>query len=132
MEDLGIDRRVPILAGVAPVRSGRAARYMRDRVPGMEVPDAIIRRLDQAGPERSRREEEGIRICVEVIERLRDIRGLAGFHLMPIHWEEAVAEIARRADLVPARDATAPSATRRPAAAGAETPVLRDTREQSA
>jgi methylenetetrahydrofolate reductase (NADH) len=131
VRDLGIDRRVPILAGVAPVRSSRAARYMRDRVPGMEVPEEIIHRLDQAGAERSRREEEGIRICVEVIQRLREIPGLAGFHLMPIHWEEAVAEITRRADLVPARSA-APTVTRVAAAAGAEAHVLRDTREHGA
>jgi len=107
VRDLGLDRRVPILAGVAPLRSARAARYMRERVPGMEVPDDIVRRMEQAGSERSRREEEGIRICVETIERLREVQGLAGFHVMPIHWEEAVSEIAARAHLVPARAALA-------------------------
>src|SRR3989442_11605155 len=103
VRDLGLDRTVPILAGVAPVRSARAARYMRDRVPGMEVPDAIVRRMEQAGSERARREDEGIRICVEIIEQLREVKGLAGFHLLPIHWEEAVAEIASRARLNPPR-----------------------------
>ena len=103
VRELGLDRKVPILAGVAPLRSARAARYMRERVPGMDVPEEIVRRMEQAGSERSRREEEGIRICVEIIERLRDIRGLAGLHLMPIHWEEAVSEISARARLSPAR-----------------------------
>lgn len=103
VRELGLDRRVPILAGVAPLRSARAARHMQERVPGMEVPDAVVRRMEQAGPERARREEEGIRICVEIIEQLREVKGLAGFHLMPIHWEEAVAEIAARARLKPAR-----------------------------
>src|SRR3989442_7074598 len=103
VRDLGLDRTVPILAGVAPVRSARSARYMRERVPGMEVPDAIVRRMEQAGSERARREDEGIRVCVEIIEQLREVRGLAGFHLLPIHWEEAVAEIASRARLTPAR-----------------------------
>jgi 5,10-methylenetetrahydrofolate reductase len=103
VRELGLDRRVPILAGVAPLRSARAARYMQERVPGVEVPDAVVRRMEQAGPERARREEEGIRICVEIIEQLREVKGLAGFHLMPIHWEEAVAEIAARARLKPAR-----------------------------
>lgn len=102
VRDLGLDRRVPILAGVAPLRSVRAARFMQERVPGMEVTDAVVRRIEQAGPERARREEEGIRICVEIIEQLRGVKGLAGFHLMPIHWEEAVAEIAARAHLKPA------------------------------
>jgi len=103
VRDLGLDRRVPILAGVAPLRSARAARYMKERVPGMEVPEAIVRRMEQAGPDRTRREDEGIRICVEIIEQLRDIKGLAGFHLMPIRWEEAVGEISARARLMPAR-----------------------------
>ncbi|HEU4403385.1 MAG TPA: methylenetetrahydrofolate reductase, partial [Candidatus Polarisedimenticolia bacterium] len=104
--DLGIDRRVAILAGVAPLRSMRAACYMRDHVPGMEIPDAIVRRMGGAGDQRERREAEGIRICVEVIERLREIPGVAGFHLMPIHWEEAVAEICERARLQPAQAAS--------------------------
>jgi methylenetetrahydrofolate reductase (NADPH) len=103
VRDLGLDRKVPILAGVAPLRSARAARYMRERVPGMDVPDSVVRRMEQAGNERTRREEEGIRICVEIIDQLREISGLAGFHLMPIHWEEAVAEVASRARLLPAR-----------------------------
>jgi len=103
VRDLGLDRTVPILAGVAPLRSARAARHLRERVPGMEVPEALVWRMEQAGGERAKREDEGIRICVEIIEQLREVRGLAGFHLMPIHWEEAVAEIASRARLKPAR-----------------------------
>ncbi|MBI1951049.1 MAG: methylenetetrahydrofolate reductase [Acidobacteria bacterium] len=103
VRDLGLDKRVPILAGVAPLRSAPAGRFLRDRVPGMEVTDAVLRRMEQAGPERARSEEEGIRICVEIVEQLREVKGLAGFHLMPIRWEEAVAEIAARARLKPAR-----------------------------
>jgi 5,10-methylenetetrahydrofolate reductase len=109
VRDLGIDRQVPILAGVAPLRSVRAALYLRDHVPGMDVPESIVRRMEQAGNGSDRAEEEGIRICVEVIERIRDIPGIAGLHLMPVHWEEVVAEIARRARLTPAR-AAAPAA----------------------
>lgn len=105
VRDLGLDRRVPILAGVAPIRSAKAAVHMRDNVPGMEVPDRLIRRMEQAGEKKARREEEGIQVCVEIIEDLRKIPGLAGFHLMPIMWEQAVAEISRRARL---RPATAP------------------------
>lgn len=117
VRDLGLDREVPIIAGVAPVRSAKAAIYMRDRVPGMEVPEAIIRRMEAAGSDKSRREEEGIRICVEIIERLRSIPGLAGFHLMPINWETAVGEICHRARLEPAR--VAAGLTTAPASAGA-------------
>jgi len=131
VRDLGLDRAVPILAGVAPLRSARAARHMRDHVPGLEVPDTLIRRMEQAGEERSRREEEGIRIAAEIVERVREIPGLAGFHLMPIHWEEAVAALSERARLRPAL-----SGAREPEAAtvrgGVRAPALSDHREQTA
>jgi len=106
VRDLGLDRQVPILAGVAPIRSARAARYMRDRIAGMDVPDELVRRMEQAP---GKAEEEGLRIGAEILEELRGIPGLAGFHLMPIHWEEAVAEMARRTGLVPARDTMVPA-----------------------
>jgi len=106
VRDLGLDRQVPILAGVAPIRSARAARYMRDRIPGMDVPEVLVRRMEQAS---GRAEEEGLRIGAEIVEELRTIPGLAGFHLMPIHWEEAVAETARRTGLRPARASMAPA-----------------------
>jgi methylenetetrahydrofolate reductase (NADPH) len=109
VRDLGLDQRTPILAGVAPLRSARAARYMRDRNPGMDVPDALVRRMEGAG-EGAKAEEEGLRICVEVIEEARTIPGLAGFHLMPIHWEAAVPEIVSRARL--SKGAGADRATR--------------------
>ncbi len=108
VRDLGLDRRAPILAGVAPLRSARAAIYMRDRIPGMEVPASIVRRMEQAGDQRSRREEEGLRVCVEIIERVREIPGVAGIHVMPIRWEEAVAEITSRASLTPASHRLSP------------------------
>jgi len=106
VRDLGLDRQAPILAGVAPIRSARAARYMRDRIPGMDVPEPLVRRMEQAV---GRAEEEGLRIGAEIVDELRTIPGLAGFHLMPIHWEEAVAELARRPGLRPARAALAPA-----------------------
>jgi methylenetetrahydrofolate reductase (NADPH) len=97
--DLGLDRAAPILAGVAPLRSARAARHMRDRIPGMDVPEVVVKRMEGVGPDRARAEEEGIRICLEILEEARTIPGLKGFHLMPIHWEEAVPEIVVRAGL---------------------------------
>jgi 5,10-methylenetetrahydrofolate reductase len=116
VRDLGLDAEAPILAGVAPIRSAKAARYMRDRIAGMEVPDVLVRRMEGAGTARSRAEEEGIRICVEIIVEVRAIPGVAGLHLMPIHWEEAVGEIAARAGLRPARAGGPPASL-------AETPV---------
>ena len=95
--DLGIDRQAPILAGVAPPRSARSARYMRDRIPGMDVPEALVKRMEGVAPARA--EEEGLRIAVEILDEINGIPGIAGFHLMPICWEEAVPEVVRRAGL---------------------------------
>ncbi|MFQ5877949.1 MAG: methylenetetrahydrofolate reductase, partial [Acidobacteriota bacterium] len=114
VRELGLDRSVPILAGVAPLRSADGAVHMRDRVPGIEIPEPIIRRMRGAGPDRTGGEEEGLRICVEIIERVREIPGVAGIHLMPIRWEEAVPEIAARARLTPALSRAAPVAAARP------------------
>jgi 5,10-methylenetetrahydrofolate reductase len=111
VRDLGIDTQAPILAGVAPFRSARAARYMRDRIAGMEVPEPLVRRMQDAGTGPGRAESEGIRICVEIIDEVRTIPGVAGIHLMPIRWEEAVAEIATRAGLRSARAAGARAMT---------------------
>src|SRR5207245_9534378 len=108
--------------------SARAAGCMRDRGPGLEVPEPVVRRMEQAGDQRARREDEWIRICVEVIERVREIPGIAGFHLMPIHWEEAVAEISARAGLHPA---LGPPATAE-IPAGPSAPARHDHREHIA
>ncbi len=122
VHDLGVDRQVPILAGVAPIRSVKAATFMRDEVPGMEVPDALVRRMAAVGDDKKKREAEGIAICVEIIEEIRKIPGVAGFHIMPINWESAVAKIAREAHLEPALGASKvpPEAAR---AAAAPAPV---------
>jgi methylenetetrahydrofolate reductase (NADPH) len=66
---------------------------MRDKVWGVEVSDELIRRMEQAGDEG----EEGKRICIEVIERLRETQGVAGCHVMAVAWEESVPEILDRA-----------------------------------
>jgi methylenetetrahydrofolate reductase (NADPH) len=117
--DLGLDQTTPILAGVAPLRSARGARHMRDRIPGMDVPEALVRRMEGVGPDRARAEEEGLRICLEILEEARTIPGLRGFHLMPIHWEEAVPEIVSRAGLRAAAAVPPPAAPRFEAARAA-------------
>ncbi len=97
--DLGLHEKVYILAGVSPIRTLGAARYMARSVPGMDVPDEIVKRMESAP--KDKREEEGIQICVEVIQQVRAIPGVAGIHLMAIEWEEAVPEITERAGLLP-------------------------------
>jgi methylenetetrahydrofolate reductase (NADPH) len=75
------------------------ARYMKKRVPGMDVPDEIIKRL--ADTPKEKQAEEGIKICIESIQRLKEVEGVAGFHVMAIEWEEKVPGIVEAAGLYP-------------------------------
>ena len=97
--DRGLHEKVKILAGVAPIKSVGAAKYMKTKVPGMDVPDEIIERL-QAMP-KEERAKEGIKLCIDIINRVRQIEGVAGIHLMAIEWEETVPEIVEAAGLLP-------------------------------
>jgi 5,10-methylenetetrahydrofolate reductase len=114
--DQGTHEEVYILAGVGPIKTPGAAKYMRDRVPGMDVPDEIVERMEAAGKdiedkkERSAaRRAEGIRICIELIEEMKQIEGVAGVHIMAIEWEEAVKDIVEGAGLLPRPDVSAPA-----------------------
>ncbi len=93
----GLDKKIHILAGVIPVKSAGAARYMKNKVPGMIVPDYIIDRLKNAKDAK----EEGIRLCVEQIEHLKTVKGVHGVHIMPVAWEEMVPKIVEMAGLLP-------------------------------
>ena len=97
--DRGLTEKVYILAGLTPMKSVGMARYMKNRVPGMDVPDELVKRL--AGTPKEKQADEGIKICVESIERLKEVEGLAGFHIMAIEWEEKVPEIVEAAGLYP-------------------------------
>ncbi|MDO8956972.1 MAG: methylenetetrahydrofolate reductase [Deltaproteobacteria bacterium] len=99
VRDRGLHEKVHILAGVTPLKSVGMARYMKEKVAGMEVPDEIIARMKSAGKEKAR--EEGLNICVEQIQRLCKIEGVHGIHLMAIEWEDAVHSIVERAGLLP-------------------------------
>ncbi len=97
--DRGLTERVSILAGLTPMKSAGMARYMKNRVPGMDVPDEVVKRI--ADTPKEKQPEVGIDICVEAIERLKDVEGVAGFHIMAIEWEQKVPEIVERAGLLP-------------------------------
>jgi len=97
--DMGLTEKVHILAGVTPLKSTGMARYMAKNVSGITIPDAIIDRMAKAP--KGAGAEEGIKICVEQIEELREIKGVRGIHLMAIEWEHRVPEIAERAKLLP-------------------------------
>ncbi|MBI4282627.1 MAG: methylenetetrahydrofolate reductase [Chloroflexi bacterium] len=97
--DRGVPEKAYIMAGIGPIRSANVARYMRDRVPGMDVPDEIVKRME--GVERNQARKEGIKISVEIIQQMREIPGVAGVHIMAMEWEEAVGEILEAAGLKP-------------------------------
>ena len=97
--DRGLTEQVFILAGVTPFKSVGMAKYMKNRVPGMDVPDEVVKRM--SGVPKEKQPEEGINICVETIERLKELEGVRGFHIMAIEWEEKVPEIAERSGLYP-------------------------------
>jgi len=97
--DRGLHEKVYILAGLTPMKGVGMARYMKSRVPGMDVPDAIIKRL--TGVPKEKQAEEGINICVEQIQELKEVKGVSGFHIMAIEWEERVPEIVERGGLLP-------------------------------
>jgi len=99
VRDLGLDEKVFILVGVGPLRSDRAAEYMRTKVPGVDIPDAIVDRLRKAP--NSEKRETGKRICMEIIQQVREIRGVAGVHVMAYRQEELVAEIIEESGLLP-------------------------------
>jgi methylenetetrahydrofolate reductase (NADPH) len=97
--DKGLHERVKILAGVAPIKSVGAAKYMKTRVPGMDVPDSTVARLQ--GVPKDQVSKEGIKLCIDIINQVREIEGVAGIHLMAIEWEETVPAIVEAAGLLP-------------------------------
>ena len=99
VRERGLHEKVYIMAGITPMKSVGMARYMKSKVPGMDVPDELVKRM--AGVSKEQQPQEGIDICVESIERLRQVEGVAGFHIMAIEWEEKVPEIVERAGLYP-------------------------------
>lgn len=95
--DRGLTKKTYILGGVTPLKSPGMARYMNNEVAGMDIPDEIIKRMD--GAAKDKQAEEGLKICMETIEQLREIDGISGVHIMAIEWEEVVARIVEEAGL---------------------------------
>ena len=98
--DQGLHEKIYILAGLTPVRSERALKFMNTEVAGMSIPDELISRME-AVKDKDEKKEEGIKICLEMIERIKNIEGVAGIHLMPIGWESITPVILERAGLLP-------------------------------
>ena len=97
--DLGLLEHVWVLAGVFVPRSARAVRYLRDQVPGIDVPEPVLARME-ATPE-DRQWDEGVRLALEIVEQVRAIPGVRGLHLMSIKNEPAIARVVEEAGLLP-------------------------------
>jgi methylenetetrahydrofolate reductase (NADPH) len=93
----GLDKEVHILAGLIPIRSVGMARYMKDYVSGVSVPDEILTRMEQA----KNAKEEGVRIILEIIEQVKEIPGVHGIHIMAVGWEDIVPQVVEQAGLLP-------------------------------
>ncbi|HPQ42134.1 MAG TPA: methylenetetrahydrofolate reductase, partial [bacterium] len=94
---LGLLEKIYIMAGITPVKSPTALHYMRDNVPGMHIPDDIVRRMESASdPER-----EGFEMAREMIVAVKDLPGVHGIHLMAIGWEKIVPPLIEAAGITP-------------------------------
>jgi methylenetetrahydrofolate reductase (NADPH) len=102
VQDLGLDQRCHILAGIGAVRSLRALDFMREKVPGVHVPDDLYRRLRAVPADRVL--AEGIRLAAETVQQVREIGGVAGVHLLVAGNERAVPEILEDAGIGVCRD----------------------------
>ena len=105
VRDEGLDERVHIFAGVGPLKSARMAEFMKFKIAGMEVPDQVVERMRSAKKPRT----EGVKICLEIIEQVREIPGVHGVHIMAIDWERAVPRIVKAAGLKLPRPVPEPS-----------------------
>lgn len=90
--------KVHVLIGITPLKSYKMARYMNDDVPGVFIPDRILERLEKAG---DGEKEEGVQITLELIDQIKGMKGVNGFHLMPVMWESIVPRIVTEAGLLP-------------------------------
>ncbi|MEM7030080.1 MAG: methylenetetrahydrofolate reductase [Chloroflexota bacterium] len=99
VRDMGLHEKAYILVGVGPLRTVGAANFMRTKVPGVVIPDAVVDRLRKAP--KGKKRAEGKRICVEIIQQVKEIEGIAGIHVMAYRQEEMVAQIIEEAGLLP-------------------------------
>lgn len=88
--------KVYILAGITPLKSLKVAKYMNDDVPGVFIPEPIMKRMEAAGDGAA---EEGVQIALELIEKVKGMQGVNGIHLMAVGWEEIVPRIVQEAGL---------------------------------
>ena len=106
VRDLGLNEKVFILVGVGPLASAKTADWIRKNVPGVHIPDDVIKRL--AGAENQK--AEGIRLCIDMIQQASEIEGISGCHIMAYRQEHAVPEIVEQSGILSRRNSRQPPA----------------------
>ena len=101
LSDHGLLERIYVLVGIGPIASAKSARWMNEKLSGVHIPDAVVSRLEKSADPRA----EGRRICVELLQELAEIDGVAGAHLMAPRQEQAVAEAIAESGLLQKREA---------------------------
>ena len=99
VRNLGLHERCFIIVGVGPLRSERSAEFLRTKIPGVFIPDSILSRIRNTPGNKQR--EVGKKICIEIIQQVMEIKGVAGVHLMAYRQEDVVGEILDEAGLLP-------------------------------
>jgi hypothetical protein len=99
VRDMGLDKECFIMCGVGPLASARTAKWMRSNVPGVHIPDEVIKRLEGAEDQKA----EGKRICIDIINEVKEIEGVSGIHVMAYRQEEFVAEIVHESGVLKGR-----------------------------
>jgi len=97
VNELGLSQQAHILAGVIPMKSVGMARYMKTSVPGIIVPDEIVKRMEQAKSAK----EEGVKLTLELVQQIKEIPGIHGIHIMAVGWEDIVGEVVEKCGLMP-------------------------------
>jgi methylenetetrahydrofolate reductase (NADPH) len=98
LEKRNIHNKVYVLIGITPLKNLRMAQYMHQEVPGVTIPEKLLKRMEAAG---DGAEEEGVTIALELIEAIKNKPGVNGIHLMAVGWEEIVPRIVTEAGLLP-------------------------------
>ena len=93
--EMGLHEKVAILAGVMPVKSVNTLLHMREDVPGVKINDVYIQRMEKAADPQA----EGIKIAVEIIQTVKNIKGVRGVHIMPFMWESIMPTVVKEAGL---------------------------------
>ena len=107
VRDLGLLEKVFILPGVGPLASAKSAEWIRQNVAGVHIPDAVIQRLAGAKDQK----QEGVELCIELMQEIKEIEGVSGIHLMAYRQEHRIGEIVTKSNVLGTRVPWSPPAS---------------------